>query len=84
MLLIQRASRITHKIHQKALLYIQNDITYIFCSKTSCFLTGKLLHTLTHDKLPSYYEDISVRGNQLAVSGWKDYNVLLFNLQLEE
>ena len=38
----------------------------------------------THDKLPSHYEDISVRGNQLAVAGWNDKNVLPFEIQLEE
>ena len=58
--------------------------SYILCSKTFCFVTGKLLHMFTHDKLPSSYEDISVRGNQLAVAGWNDNNILLFDLQLEE
>ena len=47
-----------------------------------CFIfLGIKLKELKHDMLPDYYEDISVRGDELAVAGWADSKLLLFKLQ---
>lgn len=32
------------------------------------------------DRLPSHYEDISVRGDELAVAGWGENKLILFKI----
>ena len=32
------------------------------------------------DELPDYYEDISIKGHELAVAGWDKHSLLLFKI----
>lgn len=43
-------------------------------------VTGKKVGELSNDKLPGHCVDISVKGSQLAMAGWDDKNVVLFDL----
>ena len=44
------------------------------------WFSGTKLTALSHEKLPAYYEEISIRGSELAIAGWKDKKILLFHV----
>ena len=46
------------------------------------YVLGRKLRELRHDNLPDHYEDISVRGGELAVAGWREKKLLLFSLRV--
>ena len=44
-------------------------------------ISGKLLKQFGElEKLPNFFEDISMRGDELAVAGWADKKLLLFKV----
>ena len=46
--------------------------------QNDCLLLGKKLKEMRVDELPDLYKDISIKGDELAVTGWYTKSFLLF------
>ena len=44
--------------------------------------SGTKRKELRNENLPDYYEDISVRDDELAVAGWNDKKLLVFSMKV--
>ena len=54
-----------------------DEISHLMCI-IFILVTGEKIGGLSHQDLPNYYESFDIRGDGLALAGWRQKNVLLF------